>query len=241
VEHDSKSAFRRRAEPRRLPQTGVRSQRPGLSSPPPVAETKQTTQLPWNILCTRCITRAAHCGGVGGGRSNHRQQFAPSLHLVAAITLATMVSKCLDGVVRSTDPVEVISMSTTFSARLNRLFDTVYPPGRGPHTSAEVIAALKAEGVTMSAPYLSQLRSGNRTNPSSATMAALANFFRIRPAYFTDDEYYEKLDKELSWLLIMRDEGVRRIAVLASGLSAQAQQDVVHRVDELRRKEDLDA
>ena len=82
-------------------------------------------------------------------------------------------------------------MSTTFAARLNRLFDTVYPPGRGPHTSAEVIAALKAEGVTMSAPYLSQLRSGNRTNPSAATMAALANFFRIKPAYFTDDEYYE--------------------------------------------------
>ena len=39
-------------------------------------------------------------------------------------------------------------------------------------------------------------------------MAALANFFRIRPAFFTDDEYYEKLDKELSWLLVIRDEGV---------------------------------
>jgi thiamine monophosphate synthase len=72
-------------------------------------------------------------------------------------------------------------------------------------------------------------------------MAALANFFRIRPAYFTDDEYYEKLEKELSWLLIMRDEGVRRIAIRASGLSPEAQQDVVHRVDELRRKEHLDA
>jgi transcriptional regulator with XRE-family HTH domain len=137
--------------------------------------------------------------------------------------------------------VEVISMSTTFSARLNRLFDTVFPPGRGPHTSAEVIAALKSEGITMSAPYLSQLRSGNRTNPSSATMAALANFFRIKPAYFTDDEYYEKLEKELSWLLVMRDEGVRRIAVRAVGLSTESQQDVAHRVDELRRKEHLDA
>ena len=111
-------------------------------------------------------------------------------------------------------------MSKTFAARLNRLFDTVYPPGRGPHTSAEVIAALKAEGVTMSAPYLSQLRSGNRTNPSAATMAALANFFRIKPAYFTDDEYYEKLDKELTWLANMRDEGVRRIAARTVGLSA---------------------
>jgi len=132
-------------------------------------------------------------------------------------------------------------MSTTFSARLNRLFDTVYPPGRGPHTSAEVIAALKAEGVTMSAPYLSQLRSGNRTNPSSATMAALANFFRIKPAYFTDDTYYEKLDKELSWWDSIRDDGVRRIAVRTVGLSAQAQQDIVERVDELRRLERLDA
>ena len=132
-------------------------------------------------------------------------------------------------------------MSTTFSSRLNRLFDTVYPPGRGPHTSAEVIAALKSEGVTMSAPYLSQLRSGNRTNPSSATMAALANFFRIKSAYFTDDEYYEKLDSELAWLATMRDEGVRRIAVGASGLSTQAQKDLAERVDELRRLERLDA
>jgi transcriptional regulator with XRE-family HTH domain len=138
-------------------------------------------------------------------------------------------------------PVEVLSMSTTFAARLNRLFDTVYPPGRGPHTSAEVIAALKSEGITMSAPYLSQLRSGNRTNPSSATMAALANFFRIKPAYFTDDDYYEKLDKELSWLCMMRDEGVRRIALRSAGLSAQAQQNLVERVDELRRAEKLDA
>ncbi|BBX05375.1 secretion protein EspR [Mycolicibacterium aichiense] len=136
--------------------------------------------------------------------------------------------------------VEVNKMSTTFSARLNRLFDTVYPPGRGPHTSAEVIAALKSEGITMSAPYLSQLRSGNRTNPSSTTMTALANFFRIKPAYFTDDEYYEKLDKELTWLANMRDEGVRRIAARTVGLSPEAQQDIVTKVDELRRREHLD-
>jgi hypothetical protein len=72
-------------------------------------------------------------------------------------------------------------------------------------------------------------------------MAALANFFRIKPAYFTDDEYYEKLDKELSWLASMHDDGVRRIAVAAVGLSVQAQQDVVERDNELRRVERLDA
>ncbi|MUM18059.1 transcriptional regulator [Mycobacterium sp. CBMA271] len=132
-------------------------------------------------------------------------------------------------------------MSTTFTARLNRLFDTVYPPGRGPHTSAEVIAALRSEGITMSAPYLSQLRSGNRTNPSSATMKALANFFRIKSAYFTDDEYYEKLDQELTWLANMRDEGVRRIAARTVGLSPEAQDRITQAVDEYRRKEGLDS
>lgn len=132
-------------------------------------------------------------------------------------------------------------MGTPFSARLNRLFESVYPPGRGPHTSAEVIAALKAEGVTMSAPYLSQLRSGNRTNPSTATMAALANFFRIKPAYFTDDGYHQKLEAELSWLAEIRDEGVRRIATRAVGLSVESQGHVLDRIDELRRREHLSA
>ncbi|MBI3215835.1 MAG: helix-turn-helix transcriptional regulator [Mycobacterium sp.] len=130
-------------------------------------------------------------------------------------------------------------MGTTFADRLTRLFDTVYPPGRGPHTAAEVIAALKAEGITMSAPYLSQLRSGNRTNPSITTINALANFFRIPPAYFLDDDYFEKLDAELTWLADMRDEGVRRIAARSVGLSPAAQQDLVRAADELRRRENL--
>lgn len=130
-------------------------------------------------------------------------------------------------------------MSAAFAVRLNRLFDVVYPPGRGPHSSAEVIAALKAEGITMSAPYLSQLRSGNRTNPSSATMTALANFFRIRPEFFTDDDYYAKLDAELSWLDKVRDASVRHIATQAAELSAESQADILARIDELRRKEHL--
>jgi len=132
-------------------------------------------------------------------------------------------------------------MSTTFSARLNRLFDTVYPPGRGPHTSAEVVVALKAEGITtMSAPYLSQLRSGKRTNPSKATMNALANFFRIQPDYFTDEYYYRKLDQELTWLATLRDEGALRIATRTIRLSAAALEEIIQLTDEWRRKEHLD-
>ena len=54
------------------------------------------------------------------------------------------------------------------------------------------------------------------------------------------DEYYEKLDKELTWLANMRDEGVRRIAARSVGLSPEAQQDIIATVEELRRKEHLD-
>lgn len=93
----------------------------------------------------------------------------------------------------------------------------------------------------MSAPYLSQLRSGNRTNPSSATTTALANFFRIKPAYFTDDDYYEKLDAELTWLSAVRtDEGARRIATATVGLSPEAKQELLRTAEELRRREHLD-
>jgi transcriptional regulator with XRE-family HTH domain len=131
-------------------------------------------------------------------------------------------------------------MSKSFAERLDRLFDTVYPPGRGPHSSAEVIAALRAEGRHMSAPYLSQLRSGNRTHPSPATMEALATFFRVDPRYFTDDRYFNELDKELDFLAHMRDQALQRVASRIVGLSRQAQDAVAATVEQLRREEHLD-
>jgi transcriptional regulator with XRE-family HTH domain len=131
-------------------------------------------------------------------------------------------------------------VSPIFADRLKRLFATVHPPGRGPYTGADVIAGLKRHGGIMSAPYLSQLRSGNRTNPSLATMKALADFFGIEVAYFTDDAYYAKLDEELTLLVAMRDEGVRRIAARTIGLSPEACQQLTVKIDELRRRENLD-
>lgn len=130
-------------------------------------------------------------------------------------------------------------MTETFANRLNRLFDTLYPPNRGPHTSAELISALKAQGVRISAPYLSQLRSGMRANPSKETIDSIAAFFRVSPAYFTDDWYFEIIDRELTVLAAMRDRAVRRIAKQVVGLSNAAVDELAQRVEELRRAEDL--
>jgi transcriptional regulator with XRE-family HTH domain len=85
----------------------------------------------------------------------------------------------------------------SFADKLNLLFDTAYPPGQGPFRSAEVLDSLRRTGVTMSAPYLSQLRSGNRSMPSGQTIHDLAAFFRVDPAYFTDDRRYAEISDEL--------------------------------------------
>lgn len=88
----------------------------------------------------------------------------------------------------------------SFAARLNLLFESVYPPGRGPYRDAEVADGLAHLGYPVSRPYLSQLRSGRRTNPSETTIHAFAEFFRVDAAYFTDDEYYLAMQEELAWL-----------------------------------------
>ena len=133
-------------------------------------------------------------------------------------------------------------MSTTFAARLNRLFDTVYPPGRGPHTSAEVIAALKSEGITMSAPYLSQLRSGNRTNPSTATMAALGQLLPHQAGLL---HRRRVLRKARQGIVVAVPRCVTTVCAASRWvpleLSTEAQQNIVDRVNELRRKEQLGA
>jgi ESX-1-secreted protein regulator len=133
-----------------------------------------------------------------------------------------------------------VGMPPTFADKLNQLFDTVYPPGGRPHSGAEVIAACQLAGVNISAPYLSQLRLGRRTNPSDATMAALAAFFRVDVRYFSDLDYYTKLSRELTLLASLRDEGVRKVAARAIGLSSQSMQDLIGRAEELRRRERLD-
>ena len=129
---------------------------------------------------------------------------------------------------------------TPFADRLNRLFETVYPPGRGPHSSAELVAALRFQGIRISAPYLSQLRNGKRAHPSPETIEAIATFFRVSPDYFTDEWYFRAVDEELSLLAAMRDRGVRRVAERVVGLSPVALGEIAARVEELRQKEHLD-
>lgn len=102
--------------------------------------------------------------------------------------------------------------TATFAARLNRLFDTVWAPGRGPYRNFEVTEALDRRGHRLSAPYLSQLRSGIRKYPSPRTAEMLAEFFGVDVEYFDPDTSYARaLDAELDWLDVAHDKSVREL------------------------------
>ncbi len=121
----------------------------------------------------------------------------------------------------------------SFASRLNRLFDTVRPPGRGPLRDSEVRRELQARGHQISAPYLSQLRSGTRDNPNPTTIRQLADLFGVRPEYFTGDDpnYTEFMDAELRWLDLAHDPDVRQIVSGLLQLPPEVREGILRTVD----------
>lgn len=118
----------------------------------------------------------------------------------------------------------------TVAARLNRLFDTIRPPGRGPLRNYEVLKALRARGIEMSAPYLSQLRAGRRNHPSLDMLRHLADFFGVSVAYFTDatSAYTRYLEAELCWLETAYDLDVRMITTTLLTLPPDTREELLN-------------
>jgi hypothetical protein len=71
-------------------------------------------------------------------------------------------------------------------------------------------------------------------------LEAIAAFFGVPPTYFFDAAAAARLDAQLDLLAVLRDAGVRRIALGAQGLSPESL-DMIHEVvDRTRRLEGLD-
>ena len=80
-------------------------------------------------------------------------------------------------------------MTDSFKDRLNALY-----PATAPRlTNAQVVEALSQRGCKISTPYLSQLRSGVRTNPSEQVVLALADYFGVAAEYFFGPESQDLL------------------------------------------------
>lgn len=130
----------------------------------------------------------------------------------------------------------------TLAEKLNHLFVTIHPPGRGEFMLDEVADAINRHGDTsITAAYLSQMRRGQRTNPSKNVLEALAWFFDVSPAYFFNDELAGRIEAELELVMAMRDTNVRGIAARAAGLSPQSLRAIAQIIEQARHIEGLPA
>ncbi|MFC5218851.1 XRE family transcriptional regulator [Streptomyces coerulescens] len=124
--------------------------------------------------------------------------------------------------------------------RLNRLFDTVHPPDRGPYSNAEVAELMEKRGLgTVSGQYLWLLRTGQRDNPTKRHLEALAAFFGVDPAYWFDDVVAEKTVQELELLALLRDTKVKNVLLRLSDVSADGKDAILGIVDSVRKSEGL--
>ena len=109
----------------------------------------------------------------------------------------------------------------TLSDKLKHLFANYNPPGKRPPSIEAVVEAIAEKGETrISVGYLSELRSGQATNPRIDHLRALADFFGVDVAYFVDDSRTEEINAQLRLIAAMRDAKVRNLALRAGELDA---------------------
>ncbi len=123
--------------------------------------------------------------------------------------------------------------------KLNHLFDTVVPAGRGPYNTEEVARAITDTGIPVSGSYIWLLRRGRRDNPTLKHLEGIAKFFGVPPAYFFDDEVAATVHAELELLSALRDSQVQHVALRAAGLSRESLDTISELIERVRTLEGL--
>ncbi len=128
----------------------------------------------------------------------------------------------------------------TLSDKLDHLFKVVHP-ARGEYTYEQVAAGIRERGIaTVSGPYLFQLRSGARDNPTKRHLEAIADFFGVPVGYFFEDDLAARVDSQLELLASLRDAGVQHIATRSLDVSPEGRRVIADMVELIRRQEGLD-
>ncbi|MFI5527000.1 XRE family transcriptional regulator [Kitasatospora sp. NPDC051853] len=108
--------------------------------------------------------------------------------------------------------------------RLDRLFATVHPAGARPFSNPQAAEGINARAgrSVLSSVYLWQLRSGERTNPSTEVLEAIADWFGVDAAYFSDPETAARTDAQLRIAASLSSPAVQELVLAAYGLSDRA-------------------
>jgi transcriptional regulator with XRE-family HTH domain len=129
----------------------------------------------------------------------------------------------------------------TLAEKLDLLFRTRHPAGRGEFTYEEVAEGIRRlGGPTIAVTQLWQLRTGKQDNPRKSQIEALAAFFRVPVSYFfADDEETARLHARLELLAAMRNNDVERIALRAADLSPESLRAIAQIIEQARHIEGL--
>jgi transcriptional regulator with XRE-family HTH domain len=128
-----------------------------------------------------------------------------------------------------------------FAERLDHLFRTVHPKGRGPYTPAEVADAINeaADDRVVSGTYLWLLRTGERDNPTMKHLIAIARFFGVSPTYFFPDDAMQQDAVPAELTAALSDDKVREMALRAAGLSDRSLKAITDMISSARAVEGL--
>ncbi len=114
------------------------------------------------------------------------------------------------------------------------LVQHVHPAERGPYSLEEISDGIRRRGgPSLSVPYLSQLRSGARPNPTHHVLEALADFFNQPVAPFFNAAEAQLAGEDLALLQALREGGVKDIALRAMDLSPETRQSVSRLIQEM--------
>lgn len=128
----------------------------------------------------------------------------------------------------------------SLAERLEYLFRTIRESGSREYSNEDVAEAItRDQGVTISASYLWYLRTGQRDNPTFKHLNALATFFGVPPAYFFDDAVRDQVEGEVALVTALKNNGVREIAMRASGLSDKSLDSINEIITRVRELEGL--
>lgn len=105
----------------------------------------------------------------------------------------------------------------TFAQRLDYVFRTIHPAGRGPYLNAEVARALTAKAQdkseAISETYIGYLRTGKRDNPTKKHLERLAEFFGVTVGYLLGEEEGTQNARDLALLDALKGVNAKSVAL----------------------------
>lgn len=130
-------------------------------------------------------------------------------------------------------------MDQTFAQRLRTLVSTVHAPNRGPYTQKEIVEGVRELGGEISQQYLSELLRGVSQDPSERIVEFLAKFFGVSPAYFANDEEYQRTNDYIDLVRKLGDSEVLAVSARAIDLPKDGIDRIRQAVEEERRRAGL--